>query len=212
MKSRLFVAVLLALALLGLVLPGIAQAGEIVVFRFDGLAATAFFSSTDPSGCILSEVFLGAQDESQQVPPGPASTSRFAYTVISVYDFCTSTSLLDAAGLTSLADAEFQVAKTLESATLNTTIPVFVYGTGSTVDVGVAMTWTSTGEVSRLNDHNHVHFESPEVIANSHILGVFRPTVASGTVTDGLTNFTPNPTISSFILSEASGGVRVTFD
>jgi hypothetical protein len=208
MKSRLFVAVLLAVALLGLVLPGTAQAEEAFVFRFDGLAATAFFSSTDPSGCILSEVSLGAQDESQQIPPGAASTSRFAYAVISVYDFCTSTSLLDAAGLTPLGDGEFQVAKTLQSATLNTTIPVFVYGTGSTIDVGVAMTWTSTGEVSRLNEHSHLEF--PGFIVHGHILGVFHDTVASGTVTDGLTNFTPNPTISSFILSESAGSVRVT--
>ena len=118
-----------------------------------------FFSSTD--GCISTSVSLAANDQVIQRPPSPKSPLSFASLVISRDDLCAGTQPFFAFGGAELAEAEFQVARSLDSATLNTTIGVFEFESGSSFNVDVAMTWTGSGNVTR--EPNHLHFGSPGV-------------------------------------------------
>jgi hypothetical protein len=189
----------------GLVLPGTAQASE--VLRFSGTSAEAFFSSTDPSGCISTFVFLAANDENPQSPPDAGTASSHGSVLISRRDDCTDTVLLGATGLAELADPDFQVNKPLTSATLNTTIEVFDFVSSSSFNVDVSMTWTGAGDVNREIVNNH--FELPGLIVNTQFTGAHRPAVASGFVTNGVMNFTPNPSFRAEISSVIAGSVFI---
>jgi hypothetical protein len=204
MKNRLLVTALLAVALVGLVLPGTAEAADVLLLN--GGSAEAFFSSTDPSGCISTFVFLVANDENPQSPPDPGSASSHAAVTISQRNECTDTVLLGATGLAELADPDFQVLGPLTSATLDTTIEVFDFVSSSSFNVDVAMTWTGTGDVNRENITDH--FELPGLIVNSHFNGAHRLADASGFVTNGV-NFTPNPSFRAEINSLIAGSVFI---
>ena len=205
MKSRVLATLLLAAAMVGLVLPATAQAVD--VFRFSGRTALATFSTTD--GCIRTLVSLSANDQNIQSPPGPGSASSVAVVFISVFDFCTGTDLIFAFGGAELADPEFQVAPSLDSATLNTTIGVVDLESRSSFNVNVAMSWTGSGDVTR--EPTHLHFGSPGFIFNGHSIGASRDADASGTMIDPVTNtnFTPVPSLSAGIFSAMDGQVFV---
>jgi hypothetical protein len=206
MKNRLLVTVLLAVALVGLVLPGTAEAAAADVLHLNGGSAEAFFSSTDPSGCIRTFVFLAANDENRQSPPDPGTASSHGGVTINQFDNCTGTLLLGATGLAELADPDFQVNEPLTSATLNTTIGVFDFVSSSSFNVDVGMTWTGTSNVNRENVNGH--FELPGLIVNSHFSGAHRLAEASGFVTNGV-NFTPNPSFRAEISSVISGSIFI---
>jgi hypothetical protein len=59
------------------------------------------------------------------------------------------------------------------------------------LDVSVDLKWIGTGELSRRNSHTHYH--SPEFKDNWHCNGAWRAATATGSVSDGVTNFTPAP-------------------
>ena len=204
MRKRLLVALVLALILVALPVVS-ALAGNI--FHFSGQSADAFFSSTDPSGCIGTFVAAFATDGRFQSPPGPGSTSSGAFVGIAQFNFCTGVLLMDAFGSASLADPDFQVSRDLTSATLNTTLLVVDSVSGSTFSVDVDLTWTGTSALSRSN--SHFHFQSPGFIVNGHFNGASRFAEASGSVTIGATNFTPGPSDFAQISSAKSGEVTV---
>jgi len=203
MKKKIFVTVVLALTLAALMLPNTAWAGD--NFRFRGKSATAFFFSTD--GCVETAVFVFASDDRFQSPPGPGDVVSGASIFISRFDFCTGELLMDASGFASLAAPDFQVIGNLNSATLDTTIEVCDFVSGSCFPVSIDLTWTGTGGLSREN--SHFHFQSPGFNINSHFNGRFRNAEASGNVSDGATNFTPASTLSAQIQDLKSGTIVV---
>jgi hypothetical protein len=108
------------------------------------------------------------------------------------YDACTDTTQFQAVGLNdALQSGEFRVSKQLDWASLETTIPVTDIDTGNAFDVDVDLDWTGTSALSRHHSHSN------ELYPGCHIInrwkGTGREAVAAGAVTDGATNFTPNP-------------------
>jgi hypothetical protein len=55
--------------------------------------------------------------------------------------------------------------------------------------VSVDLTWTAVGPLIRY--HDVTHSREPGCKINSHLTGYSRPAEASGTISDGTTNFTP---------------------
>ncbi len=94
------------------------------VFKFKGQGVSAFFSSTDSSGCILTNVIIIASEDSFQTMPDPEETTSWIELAISQYDECAQTELLDAEGFASLADSDLRISKKLDLATLDTTVNV----------------------------------------------------------------------------------------
>ena len=73
--------------------------------------------------------------------------------------------------------------------------------------MSVALTWTGIGNPVRQSGNSH--FRTPGFIINSHSTGTFRFAEASGSVSDGITNFTPNPTSSASIQNVKNGQVVI---
>jgi len=178
------------LAVLALVLATFSQHSSASAggnFKFRGDTADAFFSSFD--GCIATDVGVFASDGISQSTPGPGGASSGTNLFISQYDFCTDIQLLAAEGFASLAGPDFQVSKRLDSATLNATVNVFDFVSNTSFDVSVNLTWTGTGLLIRQSGNSH--FDSPGCKIHSRFRGTFRSAEVSGSVSDGVTNYTP---------------------
>jgi hypothetical protein len=204
MHKQLTIPIVLAMALLALVLPTTAWAAD--VFKFKGQSADAFFASVDASGCIVTNVFVFASDDAIHNPPGSGNSSSATSLYISQYNSCTNTQLLGASGYATLADPDFQVQK-LDSATLNATVNVFDFVSNTSFNVSISLAWTATGPTSRQN--SHFHFQSPGCTVNGQSNGTFRTASASGSVSDGATNFISAPSNGADLSLVKNGNITV---
>jgi len=201
-KAIRFTAVVFALTLAVLNLPTTTYAAD--VSHSSVVSAIANFFSTNPTTCdctndppcIGTSVFVFATDNIDQTPPGPGVSSSSADIFIFQNDLCTDTVLLNAGCFPSvpLENNAFQVMGNLKSATLKTTLECSESVSDIPFDVDVDLKWTGTGDLLRGNSHSHSSF--PGCIINSHSNGKLRLTMESGTVSDGITNFTPGPSVS----------------
>jgi len=176
-----------------------AASGTTAVFRFHGLSAFASFDNV--SGCIETTVFV---DGSQNTVNNQRTSTADIF--IGLFDTCTQTPLLEAIGST--VNPNFQVRKDLTSAALNTTISVTDLVSGNTFNVAVNLTWTSTSATSHELSNFHLH--TPGFTENAHFNADFRYATASGTVSDGTTNFTPAQSVFAQTLSAKTGDVTIT--
>ncbi len=176
-----------------------AASGTTTVIRFHGLSAFAFFDNV--SGCIDTSVSVdGFQNTINK------QTASGADIFIDQFDNCTGTELLAAEGST--LNANFQIDKKFLSASLDTTISVTDFLSGSTFDVSVNLTWMSTSAIA--HESQTFHFHSKAFTENAHINADFRDAVASGTVSDGTTNFTPSPSVFAQTMSAKIVDVTIT--
>jgi hypothetical protein len=170
-----------------------AASDKVEVVNLRGPLVNAWFTSFDASGCVETDTFVTAQLDTYQQLPGRGTTTGTGAVSIFVYDACTDTSLLQAVGQTeTLGPAELEISNQLDQAALHTTITVTNIDTGATFDVDVDMAWASTSDIIR--DHSNTNDRYP---GGCHVLnrwkGSGRDAVASGVVSDGVTNFTPGP-------------------
>jgi hypothetical protein len=114
---------------------------------------------------------------------------------------------MDAVGRTSLADRDFRVVADLSSATLDAAVNVCDLVSTACFDVVIDLTWTATGASSRSN--GHLHSQELGLVINSFGNGASRLAQASGSVSNGVTNFTPNPGL-AHIQSHVSGMMTVS--
>ena len=149
--------------------------------RFKGHNADAYFYTTDASGCIQTSVILELGE-----------ATLFSLGLLR-YDVCQNESLMEAYGSRrSLTKSELKYSGNLDSATLRTTVQVTDYVTNTSFDVWVDLTWTGTGEITKLRTH-YTDNPYPGCHVNLVLLEEYRSATASGTVSDGVTNFTMEP-------------------
>ena len=177
-----------------------AASGTTFVTRFSGIAAQANFDSLSPDGCVDTFVFV---DGSQNTVNKQTFSSADVF--VGQFDLCTNTLLLSASGSTS--SPTFQVGDKLLSASLSATIPVFDSVSGNMFNVSVSVTWTSTSAITHVDQTLHVH--SKAFTENAHENADLRDANASGTVSNGTTNFTPSPSIFAQILSAKEVDVSI---
>lgn len=215
-----FVGVVFALILAAFTLPISAWAGDVSHFRSTG--AHALFFSSNPPGCncsdnpecIFTGLLLDASSQSIQNPPGSGKSSSEAFIpFISQFD-CDGNRLLSAdccAGgafcPVELADQDFQVSTKLDSATLNATFKCFDSVSGLSFNVDVDLNWAGTGGLSRGNGSNHS--KTPGCTDNVHFNFTQRDAQASGSVFDGTTNFTPDPSEFANLTAVKTGRVAI---
>ncbi len=196
------------LAVFTLVLAGFSQhstASAATNFKFKGNSADAFFSSFD--GCVLTEVSIFASEGVFKSGPGRGTESSATSLFISQFDFCADAQVLAAEGFADLSPSDFEVANKLSSATLDATVNVFDFVSGSSFDVDVNLTWTATGGLSRQNVNNH--FTSPGCKVHSRFRGTSREATVSGSISDGSTNFTPEEGLFGLISAVKTGDVVI---
>jgi hypothetical protein len=168
-----------------------AATDKVTVENLRGPLVNAFFSSIDPSGCIETDTFVSANRPTDQQLPGRGTTTGIGSVSIFVYNSCTDTSVLQAVGETdTLAAADFQVSRQLDWATLHTTITVTNIDTGDTFDVTVNVALVGSSDIHRDHENTNDRYGG-----GCHVLnrwkGTGRDADASGSVSDGVTNFTP---------------------
>jgi hypothetical protein len=199
------IAFIFVMIITSLTYPTTTRAGNIVHTR--GPEVDADFFSLDPSGCIETDVFLTIADQQVQSPPGPGTSGpAVLFFDINKFNNCTG-ELLFTASCSPLTTINFQVAKKLDSATLNATLECFEFLSSSSFNISANLTWIATGTPT--TERSSSHFFSPGCKTNFQFDGTFTPAQASGTVSDGTTNFTPDPSVFADIASVRSGEVEI---
>jgi hypothetical protein len=194
------IAFLLALPLL----TGTAHAkSDVTIFHVKGDAATAFFESLD--GCIVTDVTLNCLNGTIDELPGGKTSNLLVGVIISVFNQCTGFLVIDGNGST--VDASFQVAVDLSSATATATVPFFDTLSGNLFNVDVNAVWTGIGPVQHID--RTYHDNSPGFVADGHFSGFTNTANATATITDGTTNFTPEPALSAEIDKNTIGNIQV---
>jgi hypothetical protein len=199
--KRLFLTLALALSAVVVVTPASAAGAETQHFGFKAEFAQARFLSIDPSGCVVTDVFVFVIDGRIKAVGGPVFAPE-AFVSIVQRDVCANINLVVDEGVADLAPDAFEVNGQLRTATLNTTIDLDEEG-----PVEVSVTWTGTGTAVR--ETRHFHLKMPGFKVNSHFNGLTREATASGTVSDGTTNFTPEPAVSAELASVRQGQVEI---
>ena len=173
------------------------------VYKFKGYSASAFFSETDPSGCIVTGGSVFVFENISHSPPGPGSYTTDVFVDLFQQDICTDTTLLSASNSAPAEITAFNVAGNLDTATVVATVPMFDYVSNTAFDLTLDLTWTGTSPLGHQSTQYKVNFEG----CHTHLKNTssFRYAEASGTVSDGTTNFTPSPSEQGSIF-RAQGG------
>ncbi len=180
------VAVILCLVL---VLGPQAGATEVNIFRGQ-IAFSFFFESFDESGCIATQARTVATDAKFHSPPGPPVAVSNAFVEILQHDLCLNATLSLFNGVVDLAPDEFQIASNGSSATFDATVQLCnQFEPFNCIPVTVDLTWTATGPVfvDTFTSHENGIFHFVQHVAQ-------RPAQVAGVISDGVVNYTPNPT------------------
>ena len=172
-------------------------------FKFKGKSVMSIFTSTD--GCIETQVFVAATQGVSRSLTGAGDPATEVALLILQLDICSDTRLVAAESLSTVPAADFQIDKKLAQATLNTTVTATDYAADppASLDVFIDLTWTATGPLSRDNDN--AHFQTPGCVINNRIHGTSRTAEASGSVSDGTTNYMTGPSTQALTMSSNNG-------
>jgi hypothetical protein len=191
MRTRLLSVTSLAVVLMALALPARADGAETLHVKFQGQTAQAEFSSTQ--GCVQTVVYVLATDGRFKTDPGGPEAASGAESYIFQSDTCAQTQLRAAYGFAVLAPDEFQTDQRFTAASLAATIQVADVVSGTSFPVAVSVRWAGFGDTFSQDDR--FHLKEPGLKVNFHLDGTFREASASGTVSDGTTNLTPEPAL-----------------
>jgi hypothetical protein len=191
------VVVVFGAAMLAPLTSAVAATTKVTVENLRGPLINAWFSAPDPSepsGCRVLDAFVTANSGLSQQLPDSAAVGIAAVNV-DAYDSCTGQTLFQAVGqidTTQAPGAAFVVSKQYELATLKATIPVTDIDTGATSNVTLDVTLRGTSDLYRSHENtNDIYTRDCHVL--NRWKGTGRDAVATGTVSDGGTNYTPAP-------------------
>jgi hypothetical protein len=181
------------LAIFALILVTVGQPSTALAGNADkALYVHSSFETVDPSGCIVTRTNVELQDIYE-----PA-----VWIGIWKDDNCAGVRLIDATGYTNLERSEFEVAGNLDSAAVNTKVTLYDRVSQSAFDVYVDVTWTATTPMIRYvgknlergpsYDSGMCHWIESQIYHK-------RDAQASGTISDGQTDFTPQPSVNAEI-------------
>ena len=206
MKSTIKLITVLSLALVAFSQHSTASALD--MFKFRGSDANASFSTVD--GCIQTNVDVFTAEAFIQVFPGSVDPFSSVNIFISQYDLCEDIQLLAAEGVADLAEPDLEISTKLNRATLNTTVNVLDSLTGNSFDVSVRLAWTGIGPAA--HERLNFHFRDQTCLTHTRSKGTFRDAEVTGSVSDGITNFTPERSLSANLLSSNSSEMVINCD
>lgn len=183
------------------------SASAVSMFKFRGLGANASFSSLDASGCIQTNVDVFTAEAILQTKPGNKGPFSSVNLFINQHNLCTDTRMLAAEGVADLADPDLQISSKLDWATLTTTLPMQDALTGNTFEVVIDLAWRGIAPVTR--EHSNFRFGDKLCKIHNRFKGTFRASEASGSVSDGTTNLTPEPSVGALMISSNSKDMAI---
>jgi hypothetical protein len=187
-----------------------ALAGPPITFHASvkGGFAEAYFDSTDRSGCVESFVYIFAQKaidkETGQPEQGPQASA-----LIQQNDICNGALLMYGIGTATLTEASFQIDKKFSSARLDATLEFCDSVSDTCFPVDAHLIWTSSGSPYRLKEHRQIQAAGLKI--NSRYDGTFRQGTASGTITDGTRNLSPESAFSVNLASVKFGEIDLLY-
>ncbi|MCX7592700.1 MAG: hypothetical protein N2235_02850 [Fischerella sp.] len=189
-----------AFAVLSLSVP--ALAATTTKYQFKGESAYATFSQYD--GCNSTYVDIYAFNSITKNQPGAPTSQKEAFVSYSNYNYCTGEGSY---GYGSIANPNFTINKSLNSANLNDTFTVYDYSSGTNKTLNVALTWTGTGDTYRGNYHSHS--QGPGYISKYRGAGASREAQVSGSVTLDGANLIANLSSYGYLYSSNSGSLEI---
>ena len=207
MRYRWSKAVVALVAIVAALAAAQGAAAQAEVFHFTDEFATAGFRSTDPTGCITTNVLVTGGDDVNIEPPGAPERTSGASLRVQEFNRCTGEFTICSG---STDEALFNSNPSVKNATLVATVPLTCQtseGTTVTKTGEINLTWTCTGEVDRFRRDSHFNFEGFR--QNAFFRGSACDAVATGTVLVDGVNVTPNPSRSAEIVSETGHQVVI---
>jgi hypothetical protein len=172
------------------------------VCTFKNQTAFAQFESSSSDGCVISDTFV--QGFNNLVRPGNTATQT-AFVSIEKFNNCTGEFLSGAFSQDFTGTVQF--GSGLSTAAVVGTATMVDEMTSNTFSLSVNLTWQGFGATTRFFDNSH--FRGPGFMLNTHFNGITRGAAASGTISDGTTNFAPSPTLSASISDNSGGTVQL---
>lgn len=198
MKTIIRLLVVFALALTTFMQHSTASAATVI--RSEGYMVHAHFNSFDH--CTETNVTIFAGEFIGPASPGNPSPVSWLFVDIETEDFCGEEEelVLFAQGTVLLSDKDFKISNSLKSATVHGTVPVRDLISGRTFVVLVDLTWTGFGPLDRHRSSDHLN--TPGCKISNKFVDASRLANASGVVSDGTTNFAPDPSRFAWLLLE----------
>jgi hypothetical protein len=175
-----------------------ASPATLLKFSGKGLIATADFTST--SGCLDTGVSI----LSGKLTTDTGTSFETDLLIVQV-DTCTNTEPLLVLGFSQSPD--LQISQSFD-ASLNTTIAAYDFVSNRPFTASVSLTWTATSHIGTQSQDEHFH--TPEFTHIFHFEGNLWDATASGTVSDGTTNFTPSAAVLAETMKVNFGSVTIT--
>jgi hypothetical protein len=174
-----------------LILPRIAHAQRVEVFKAKDQLADAQFTSLDFTGCIQTDVVVFAGSSKIKDTGSPLDVEPMVNVTYAVSDICNLVLLRSGFGSTSgLVVPNFQMDSGLVAAHASATVPVSDDQHGTTIYLYVDLDWSGFGDILNLRVKEFV--DTPPFSVKMRAKGSYRGATISGSVSDGATNFTPD--------------------
>ena len=194
--------------------PTASWAAKPQILSVQGPTALAQFDNTSSDGCITTFVSVGATDGAFNSQPGAPNASPFSFADVFIVkqDQCSFTLLMYVTESVTLTDSDFTVfgppGPALSTARLNATVEVFDQASWSPVQISIDLTWTGSGTIDRIRTLHTT------VVPAYHELGKFFGTVreaqATGSVSDGIVNLTPSPSVFAMLQDVTQGLLTIS--
>lgn len=180
------------------------------VFHFKGETAEASFYTSDATYCIVTSIYLYANNGRSQDPPGRPQPSSYAYVSVHQYDICNAYQpLFSGSGYSIPIQGSFNARPTLDQASLSATIQIYDYVSASYRNVSIDVVWTGGDSTSQGRFVSRS--EAPGYRFMSRSTGTYRAGEAAGTISIGTGNLTNGqPAYYAALNSSKSGSVTVS--
>ena len=171
-----------------LILPRVALAQRVEVFKVKDLLADAQFTSLDFTGCIQTDVVVFAGSAKIKDTGSPLDVEPMVNVTYAVGDLCNFVVLRSGFGSTNVIN--FQMDSGLVATHASATVPVTDDQHGTTIYLYVNLDWSGVGDILNLRVKDFT--DTPPFSVKFRAKGSFRDATVSGSVSDGTVNFTPD--------------------
>lgn len=165
-------------------------------------AYTAFFSN---DGCISTQVSVNAFQDVSHSATDPSADTTQIFVDFYQFDTCAFVDVASASG--QVIGSNFQGDSQLNTAALNATVPLTGTGVPDGFTLTVSLNWRGYGDTRTFN--NDFKYRSPSGITITRQVVTVRSAIATGTISDGTTNFASAPAIYSTLFDSQGGQIIV---
>ena len=190
-RTGWFVAILVLTYVFGVLPSGASAETDVQQFSVRGTTVSAFFSSTDEAGCVVTYIGVYASDEVVRIKPDPRTATSSVFVFVDRVDYCTWVYLSSIFGYQELAADDFVADNKLTNAHLHALVSAYDYVSDTAVELKIGLDWSATDDPIRTASRSF--YKTPGFSVKSNFKGAFAPATANGEVTLAGVNLIPGP-------------------